>query len=44
MLGIISAVFRDMPILFVQGNMNVQCYISRYSGFTIIPFECVGIA
>jgi len=32
-LGIISAVFRDMPILFVQGNMHVQCYRSRLLWF-----------
>jgi hypothetical protein len=25
-LGIISAVLRDMPILFVQGNKHIQCY------------------
>ena len=33
MLGIISAVFRDMPILFVQRNMHVQCYRSRLLWF-----------
>jgi hypothetical protein len=31
--GIISAVLRDMPVLFLQGNMHVQCYRSKLLWF-----------
>jgi len=32
-LAIVSAVLRDTPLLFVQGNTHVQCYRSQLLWF-----------